>query len=92
MSAPTQIRAADAIARRLYAEGCRFAFGMPGGEVLTMVDALGSAGIEFILCKHENAAGFMAEAAWQMTGAPGIMIATLGPGVLNGFNSVANAL
>ena len=89
---PSMIRAADALARRLYDDGCRFAFGMPGGEVLTVLDALEAAGITFILCKHENAAGFMAEAAWHQTGAPGILVGTIGPGVLNGLNSVANAL
>ena len=87
----TTCRAADAIARRLYDAGCRHAFGMPGGEVLTLVDALEAAGITFVLCKHENAAGFMAEAAWHQTGAPGIMVATIGPGILNGVNSIANA-
>lgn len=87
----TMNRTADVIARRLYAAGCRYAFGMPGGEVLTMVDALRNAGIRFVLAKHENAAGFMAEAAWHRTGAPGILLATLGPGVLNGVNSIANA-
>lgn len=92
MSPASQIRAADAIARRLYDAGCRHAFGMPGGEVLTIVDALEAAGITFVLCKHENAAGFMAEAAWHQTGAPGIMVATIGPGILNGVNSIANAL
>ncbi len=85
------LRAADVLARRLYAAGCRFAFGMPGGEVLTLVDALEKAGIRFILVKHENAAGFMAEGAWHRTGAPGILVATLGPGALNGINSVENA-
>ncbi|WP_025061251.1 thiamine pyrophosphate-binding protein [Sulfitobacter guttiformis] len=92
MSKTQTIRAADAIARRLYDAGCRHAFGMPGGEVLTIVDALEAAGITFVLCKHENAAGFMAEAAWHQTGAPGIMVATIGPGVLNGVNAIANAL
>ena len=92
MSASETIRAADAVARRLYNAGCRHAFGMPGGEVLTIVDALEAAGITFVLCKHENAAGFMAEAAWHQTGAPGVMAATIGPGVLNGVNSIANAL
>ena len=91
MTVHDTIRAADAIARRLYAAGCRHAFGMPGGEVLTLVDALEAAGITFVLCKHENAAGFMAEAAWHQSGAPGIMVATIGPGVLNGVNSIANA-
>lgn len=88
---PTPPRAADVLAARLFDAGCRFAFGMPGGEVLTIVDALERAGIRFILCKHENAAAFMAEGAWHRTGAPGILVATVGPGALNGVNAVANA-
>lgn len=85
------MRAADILARRLYEAGCRFAFGMPGGEVLTLLDALERAGIRFILAKHENAAGFMAEATWHSTGAPGILLGTVGPGILNAVNVVANA-
>lgn len=88
MSAPT---VADVIARRLYQAGCRHAFGIPGGEVLTMIDALARAGIEFILTKHENSAGFMAEGVYHRTGAPGILVATLGPGVANAVNVIANA-
>ena len=84
-------RAADILARRLYDAGCRFAFGMPGGEVLTIVDALEAAGITFHLCKHENAAGFMAEGTYHQTGKPGILVATVGPGLANGLNVVANA-
>lgn len=90
-SPPNPPRAADLVARRLAEAGCRFAFGMPGGEVLTLVDALERAGIEFILCKHENAAAFMAEGTWHRTGAPGILVATVGPGALNGINAVENA-
>lgn len=85
------MRAADILARRLYEAGCRFAFGMPGGEVLTLLDAMERAGIRFILAKHENAAGFMAEATWHRTGAPGILLGTVGPGILNAVNVVANA-
>jgi len=85
------MNAADVIARRLYAAGCRFAFGIPGGEVLTLIDALERAGIRFVLTKHENPAGFMAEGVWHMTGAPGVLVATLGPGVANAVNTVANA-
>jgi acetolactate synthase-1/2/3 large subunit len=72
------MRAADVLAKRLYDAGCRYAFGMPGGEVLTILDALQAAGIEFILAKHENAAGFMAEGVWHRTGAPGILLGTIG--------------
>jgi acetolactate synthase-1/2/3 large subunit len=85
------MRAADLLARRLYLAGCRHAFGMPGGEVLTLVDALEAAGIRFTLAKHENAAGFMAEGTFHATGAPGILVATVGPGAANGVNAVANA-
>lgn len=84
-------RAADHLARRLYEAGCRHAFGMPGGEVLTIVDALQAAGITFQLCKHENSAGFMAEGSYHRTGRPGILVATVGPGLANGLNVVANA-
>ncbi len=86
------IRAADALARRLYAAGCRWAFGMPGGEVLTVIDALEAAGIRFVLAKHENAAGFMAEGVHHRDHAPAILVGTIGPGTLNGVNTVANAL
>lgn len=88
---PSPPRTADVLAARLFDAGCRHAFGMPGGEVLTLVDALERAGIQFILCKHENAAAFMAEGAWHRTGAPGILVATVGPGALNGVNAIANA-
>ena len=84
-------RAADLLARRLAEAGCRQAFGMPGGEVLTLVDAFAEAGIETVLARHETAAGFMAEGAWHATGAPGVLLATLGPGAMNAVNAVANA-
>ncbi|MFK7942959.1 MAG: thiamine pyrophosphate-binding protein [Paracoccaceae bacterium] len=85
------MNAADVIAARLAAAGVKSAFGIPGGEVLTLIDALERAGIRFVLTKHENAAGFMAEGTWNATGAPAVLVATVGPGVANAFNVVANA-
>lgn len=85
------VRAADVLARRLYAAGCRYAFGLPGGEVLTLIDALEEAGIRFHLARHENAAGFMAEGVHHIDGAPAILVATVGPGAMNGVNVIANA-
>ena len=85
-------RTADIIARRLYEANVRFAFGIPGGEVLTIIDALEDAGIKFLLSKHENAAGFMAEGVHHITKAPGLMIATVGPGAANAVNVTVNAL
>lgn len=85
------MRAADVLAKRLYESGCRWAFGLPGGEVLTLMDALDKVGIKFVMCRHENAAGFMAEGTYHRTGAPAILLATVGPGALNGINVVENA-
>ncbi len=84
-------RAADIIAKKLYDAGCRHAFGIPGGEVLTMMDALERAGLNFQLVKHENSGGFMAEGTHHATGAPGVLLATIGPGVVNAINVVTNA-
>jgi len=85
------VNVAEVIARRLAAAGCRHAFGIPGGETLVLLDALRRAGIRFVLAKHENAAGFMAEGLWQRSGAPPVLITTLGPGAANAALTVAHA-
>jgi acetolactate synthase-1/2/3 large subunit len=88
---PKPRHAADVIARRLAEAGCKHAFGIPGGEVLTLLDALDRYGIQFILTKHENCAGFMAQGTYMATGAPGVLIATVGPGISNALNVVTDA-
>jgi len=85
------ITVADHIAARLHEQGVRHAFGIPGGEVLAVMDALGRAGITFHLVKHETAGGFMADAVAQLTGAPGVLVGTIGPGVTNLVTAVAHA-
>ncbi|MEM8626634.1 MAG: thiamine pyrophosphate-binding protein [Pseudomonadota bacterium] len=85
------MNSADVIAERLYEAGVRFAFGIPGGEVLAFIDALERAGIRFVIARHENAAGFMAEGAYRASGAPAVLVATIGPGFANTVNVMANA-
>ncbi len=82
---------ADLIAQRLYEAGCRHAFGIPGGEVLALMDGFRRAGIEFVLVKHENPGGFMAEGTHHFTKAPCVLLATVGPGVANAVNAIVNA-
>src|SRR5262245_39450009 len=82
---------ADHIARRPAGAGVRHALGIPGGEVLGVMDALARAGIRFHLVKHETAGGFMADAVAQLTGTPAVLVATLGPGVSNLVTAVAHA-
>ena len=82
---------ADHIAQRIRETGARHAFGIPGGEVLTVMDALARAGIAFHLVKHETAGGFMADAVAQLTRTPGVLVGTIGPGVTNLVTAVAHA-
>jgi acetolactate synthase I/II/III large subunit len=83
---------ADIIGAALASAGATHAFGIPGGEVLALMQGLDSAGLRFVLVKHENGGGFMAEGLWHMTGALPVLVATLGPGVANAVNVVANAM
>jgi len=82
---------ADVIGSALAQAGATHAFGIPGGEVLALIDGLEDAGMRFVLAGHESAAGFMAEGLWHGTGALPVLVATLGPGVANAVNVVANA-
>ncbi len=82
----------DIIGRELKKAGATHAFGIPGGEVLALIHGLNVSGIRFILVKHENSGGFIAEGHWHMTSALPVLVATLGPGVANAINVVANAM
>ena len=84
-------RVADRLARLLHQAGVRVAFGMPGGEVITFVDALGKAGIEFVLARNETAAAMMAAGSAVEGDAPGLLVTTLGPGLANAVNGIADA-
>ena len=83
---------ADIIGKALAQAGATHAFGIPGGEVLALMQGLDAAGLRFVLVKHENGGGFMAEGLWHMTGSLPVLVATLGPGVANAVNVVANAM
>lgn len=65
-------------------EGVRTVFGVPGGPVMALCDAIQRDGeIEFVLTKHEQAAAFAAFGEAQATGRLGVCLATLGPGATN---------
>ncbi len=83
---------ADIIGKALAQAGATHAFGIPGGEVLALMQGLDAGGLRFVLVKHENGGGFMAEGLWHMTGSLPVLVATLGPGVANAVNVVANAM
>jgi len=79
------------IATTLKDLGIRRIFGLPGGEILDLIEACRKVGIEFVLTRHEATAAFMADVTGQVTGIPGVCFATVGPGATNLINGVANA-
>ena len=74
---------ADLIVATLKMAGIDRGFGIPSGNVLPLMEAMRSGGIEFVLTAHEGSAGFAADVTGRMTGRPGLAIATLGPGATN---------
>src|SRR5437763_9211050 len=74
---------ADLIVATLKAAGIARGFGIPSGNVLPLMEAMRQGGVEFVLTAHEGSAGFAADAMARMTGAPGLCVATLGPGATN---------
>jgi acetolactate synthase-1/2/3 large subunit len=90
MTAPPT--AVDVLAAALAERGARHAFGMPGGATLPFVEALRARGVDFVLVRDEASAGFAADATFQLTGAPGVCVATLGPGATNLVSGVAGCL
>jgi acetolactate synthase-1/2/3 large subunit len=85
------MRVADVIARSLAEAGVKHAFGIPGGEILALIDALEGTNIRFTTARHETAAGLMAEGAAVHDGGVALLAVTLGPGLANAVNAVAHA-
>jgi len=67
-------------------------FGLPGGAVLPLYDALYSAGIRHLLVRHEQAAAFAADGYARVTGKPGVCLVTSGPGATNLMTGLTSAL
>ncbi len=78
----------------LVALGARKAFGVPGESYLAVLDALHDTQgqLDFVMCRNEGGAGFMAAAYGKLTGNPGICMVTRGPGVTNASIGVHTAM
>lgn len=63
--------------------GVDFVFGIPGAKIDGVFNALVDDGPELIVTRHEQNAAFMAQGIGRLTGKPGVVIATSGPGASN---------
>jgi acetolactate synthase-1/2/3 large subunit len=85
------MKASDLFVKCLEAEGVTHIFGVPGEENADLMISLLDSKIRFVLCRHEQAAAFMADAYGRLTGKAGVCLGTLGPGATNLVTGVADA-
>jgi acetolactate synthase-1/2/3 large subunit len=86
------VNGADAVLRSLEAEGVEVVFGLPGGAVLPLYDAIArGTTVRHVLARHEQGAGHMAEGYARASGRVGVALATSGPGATNLVTPIADA-
>ncbi len=86
-----RLTGAKALVRSLEEEGVEVIFGIPGGVILPIYDALYDSSIRNILTRHEQGAVHAADGYARATGRVGVCIATSGPGATNLVTGIANA-
>ncbi|HFQ5592117.1 TPA: acetolactate synthase AlsS [Staphylococcus aureus] len=75
--------AADMVIDTLKNNGVEYVFGIPGAKIDYLFNALIDDGPELIVTRHEQNAAMMAQGIGRLTGKPGVVLVTSGPGVSN---------
>ncbi|TAK44388.1 MAG: thiamine pyrophosphate-binding protein [Betaproteobacteria bacterium] len=93
-AAPALRHGGRILADALAAHGVRLAFGVPGESFLPVLDGLHDVRerLRFIICRQEGGASYMADAYAKLTGEPGVLFVTRGPGATNGSVGVHTAM
>jgi acetolactate synthase-1/2/3 large subunit len=90
--AKQKMTGAMAVRRALEAEGVEILFGIPGGAILPLYDALyGAETLKHVLVRHEQVGGHAAEGYAHATGKVGVCMGTSGPGATNLVTAIADA-
>src|ERR1700754_195674 len=79
------------VPRLIAARGIDTVFGIPGAHTIELYRGLAGSGIRHVTPRHEQGAGFMADAWGRVTGEPGVCFLISGPGVTNALTPVAQA-
>jgi acetolactate synthase-1/2/3 large subunit len=87
----SKISGAEMVVKSLEAENVETMFGIPGGAVIPLYDAIYSSKINHILMRHEQAASHAADGYARASGRTGVCIATSGPGATNLVTGIATA-
>jgi acetolactate synthase I/II/III large subunit len=86
-----KLTGAEIVIETLIAEGVDVIFGYPGGAILPTYDALLDSKVKHVLVRHEQGAAHMAEGYARVTGRPGVVMVTSGPGATNTVTGIADA-
>ncbi|MGA9226531.1 MAG: acetolactate synthase large subunit [Mesobacillus sp.] len=91
-SQATGLSGADLLLKALEKENVEVIFGYPGGAVLPIYDKLYDSKILHVLPRHEQGGIHAAEGYARISGKPGVVIATSGPGATNIITGLADAM
>jgi len=83
MTKKPALTGAEVLIKCLENQGVEYIFGLPGGSVIPIFDALVNSKIKLILVRHEQAASHMADGYARATGKPGVVCVTSGPAATN---------
>lgn len=81
----------ELIAEAFAQKGVEYLFTVPGESISPIQRAAEASGIPIVSARHEQAATFMAETYGRMTGKPGLVAVTFGPGFTNALSAIQNA-
>ncbi|MGO4888614.1 acetolactate synthase large subunit [Anaerobacillus sp. MEB173] len=87
-----KLTGAEMVIEALRRENVEVMFGYPGGAVLKIYDALYDSGIRHMLARHEQGAIHAAEGYARVSGKPGVVLVTSGPGATNIVTGLADAM
>ncbi|MEH7386289.1 acetolactate synthase large subunit [Bacillus sp. JJ1521] len=90
--ASTKMNGSQMLIEALKRENVEVIFGYPGGAVLNIYDSLYDSGIFHVLSRHEQGGIHAAEGYARISGKPGVVIATSGPGATNIVTGLADAM
>lgn len=87
-----KIKVSDYVIKCLEQTGSKHMFMLPGGGAMHLNDSLGSSQvIQFVCMQNEQGAAIAAEGYARVTGTPGLLMVTTGPGGTNALTGVAGA-
>jgi len=82
---------AESVVRAMENAGVEAAFGVQGGAIMPVYDALYHSDVEHVMMAHEQGASHAADAYGVVSGTPGVCLATSGPGATNLVTGIADA-